>query len=159
MGKFDARSYEAIFVGYSNTCKAYRIFNKSSLTIEESIHVKFKESKVFVKNVIEIDSLHEDMEKVTLKDSPTIEDMPKDDEGNEVQDNEVQGNENQVEPTQQLPKDWRFNPHHPKDLIIGEVSKGVTTHSKLHDLYGHYAFILILNPRTSSKPRPTHIGC
>ena len=37
--------------------------------------------------------------------------------------------------------DWRFTPHHPKDLIIGEVSKGVTTHSKLHDLRGHYAFI------------------
>ena len=35
---------EAIFVGYSNTSKAYRVFNKSSLTIEESIHVKFEES-------------------------------------------------------------------------------------------------------------------
>ena len=36
LGKFDAKSYEAIFVGYSNTSKAYRVFNKSSLTIEES---------------------------------------------------------------------------------------------------------------------------
>ena len=85
---------------------------------------------MFVKNVVEIDSLNEDMERTTLKDSPTLEDMPKDDEGNGVQENEVQGNENQeveVEPTQPLPKDWRYNPHHPKDLIIGEVSKRVTT--------------------------------
>ena len=47
-----------------------------------------------------------------------VKDMAKDDGGNEVQDNEAQGNENQeveVEPTQPLPKDWRFNPHHPKD--------------------------------------------
>ena len=127
MGKFDARSYEAIFVGYSNTSKAYRVFNKSSLTIEESIHVKFEESNVFVKNVVEIDSLHEDMEKVTLKDSPTIEDMPKDDEGSATKDQEAQENEIQrieMEPTQQLSKDWRYNPHHPKDLVIGKYLKG-----------------------------------
>ena len=117
LGKFDARSYEAIFVGYSNTSKAYRVFNKSSLTIEESIHVKFEESNMFVKNVVEIDSLHEGMEKVTLEDSPIIEDKPKDDEGNEAKEKEAQGNEIQgieVEPTQQLPKDWRYNPHHPR---------------------------------------------
>ena len=107
LGKFDAKSYEAIFVGYSNTSKAYRVFNKSSFTIEESIHVKFEESNVFVENVVEIDSLNEDMEKISLKDSPTLEDMPKDDGGNKVQENEAQGNENQevkVESTQQLQK-------------------------------------------------------
>jgi len=103
LGKFDARSYEAIFVGYSNTSKAYRVFNNSSLTIEESIYVKFEESNMFVKNVVEIDPLHEDMERITLKDSPTIASMPKDDEGNEAKENEAQGNEIQeddVEPTQ-----------------------------------------------------------
>ena len=95
------------------------------MTIEESMHVKFEESNVFVENVVEIDSLNEDMEKTSLKDSPTLGDMPKDDEGNEVQENKVQGNEIQeieVETTQPLPKDWRYNPHHPKNLIIGEVS-------------------------------------
>jgi len=39
---FDAKSYEAIFVGYLNTSKAYRVFNRSILTIKESIHVKFE---------------------------------------------------------------------------------------------------------------------
>ena len=75
--KFDAKVFEAIFVGYSNTSKAYRVFNKSSLITEESMHIKFEESDAFVKNVVEIDSLGEDMEKVTLKDSPTQEDMLK----------------------------------------------------------------------------------
>jgi len=41
LGKFDVKSYEAIFVWYSNVNKAYRVFNKSTLTIEESIHVNF----------------------------------------------------------------------------------------------------------------------
>ena len=33
------------------------------------MHVKFEEYNAFVKNVVEIDSLGEDKEKVTLKDS------------------------------------------------------------------------------------------
>ena len=97
------------------------------------------------------------MKRATLRDSPTIEDMPKDDEGKEVQGNENQ--EVEVEPTQPLPKDWRYNPHHPKDLIIGEVSKGVTTRSKLHDFCGHYAFISHFEPKNILEPRATHIGC
>jgi len=40
--KFDAKAFEAFFVGYSNTSKTYRIFNKSTLTIEESMHVSLK---------------------------------------------------------------------------------------------------------------------
>jgi len=40
------------------------------LTIEESIHVKFEESNTLVKNVVNIDSLGKDMEKITLKESP-----------------------------------------------------------------------------------------
>ena len=87
-----------------------------------------------MKNIIEIDYLGEDMEKKTLKDSPIEEGKPKVDEQGEVQ-------EVKVEPTQPLSKDWRFSINHPKDLIIGDVSKWVTTRSKLHDLYGHFAFI------------------
>ena len=44
LDKFDAKSNEGIFVGYSTRSKAYRIFNKKIFTIEESLHVKFDES-------------------------------------------------------------------------------------------------------------------
>ena len=67
LGKFDVKSYEVIFVEYSNTSKAYRVFNRSTLTIGESIHVKFEKSNAFEKNIVEIDSLGEDMKKITLK--------------------------------------------------------------------------------------------
>jgi len=70
LGKFDVKSYEAIFVGYSNSSKAYRVFNRSTLTIEESMHVKFEKSNAFVKNIVKIDFLDEDREKISLKDSP-----------------------------------------------------------------------------------------
>ena len=44
LGKFDPRSDEGVFVGYSSSSKAYRIFNKRTQCIEESIHVVFDEN-------------------------------------------------------------------------------------------------------------------
>ena len=42
--KFDSKADEEIFLGYSTSSKAYRIFNKRTLVVEESIHVVFDES-------------------------------------------------------------------------------------------------------------------
>ena len=42
----DAKSDEAIFMGYALNSKAYRVFNKTSLIVKESIHVVFDETNV-----------------------------------------------------------------------------------------------------------------
>ncbi|XP_059627686.1 uncharacterized protein LOC132270528 [Cornus florida] len=44
LGKFDAKSDEGIFLGYSSRSKAYRVYNKRTLVVVESIHVVFDES-------------------------------------------------------------------------------------------------------------------
>ena len=44
LGKFDLRLDESIYLGYSTTSKANRIYNKRILMIEESIHVMFDET-------------------------------------------------------------------------------------------------------------------
>ena len=44
LGKFDAKSSVRIFLGYSSSSKAYRVFNKNTMVIEDSIHVVFDES-------------------------------------------------------------------------------------------------------------------
>ena len=145
LGKFDAKSYEVIFVGYSNTSKAYRVFNRSTLTVEESTHFKLEESNSHVMNIVEIDSLGKDFEKIFMKVSPAPKENDKKNNTNgEAQDVEV-------EPTQPLLKDWRFTTNHPKDLIIGDVSKGVTTHSKLHDICFHFTFITHIEPKNILK--------
>ncbi|XP_062104243.1 uncharacterized protein LOC133815415 [Humulus lupulus] len=41
LGKFDAKSDVGIFIGYSTHSKAYRIYNKRTNVVEESIHVAF----------------------------------------------------------------------------------------------------------------------
>ncbi|XP_070018189.1 uncharacterized protein [Nicotiana sylvestris] len=43
-GKFDAISNEGIFLGYSSQSKAYKIYNKRTQCVEESVHVIFDES-------------------------------------------------------------------------------------------------------------------
>ena len=45
LGKFDAKVDSGIFLGYSETSKAYRVYNSRSLTVEESVHVKFNDKK------------------------------------------------------------------------------------------------------------------
>ncbi|KAK8708296.1 hypothetical protein V6N13_059340 [Hibiscus sabdariffa] len=44
IGKFDAKSDKAIFLGYSLSSKAYRVFNKRILVVEELIHVVFDDN-------------------------------------------------------------------------------------------------------------------
>ena len=42
--KIDTKSDEGIFLGYFTSSKAYRVFNKRTLIVEESIHMIFDES-------------------------------------------------------------------------------------------------------------------
>ena len=42
IGKLDVKSDEAIFMGYALHSKAYRVFNKSSLIVEQSMHIIFQ---------------------------------------------------------------------------------------------------------------------
>ena len=115
MGKFDSKVFEGIFVAYSSTSKAYRIFNRYTLTIEESMYVKFEESNKFVKNIVDvqINSLCKKMDKATLKDTP-IQEKSKDEEPSKNDQEECL---EEVQPSQPLPRDWEYNSSHPKDLI------------------------------------------
>ncbi|XP_075085138.1 uncharacterized protein LOC142168358 [Nicotiana tabacum] len=44
LGKFYTKSDEGIFLGYSSQSKAYKVYNKRTQCIEESVHVIFNES-------------------------------------------------------------------------------------------------------------------
>ncbi|XP_070022465.1 uncharacterized protein [Nicotiana sylvestris] len=44
LGKFDAKSDKGIFLGYSSQSKAYKICNKQTQCVDESVHVIFDES-------------------------------------------------------------------------------------------------------------------
>ena len=44
MEKFDSRSDEGIFLGYSSTCKAYRVYNKRTKKVMETFNVVINET-------------------------------------------------------------------------------------------------------------------
>ena len=44
VGKFDSRSDECIFLGYSSTSKAYRVYNKRTIKVMEIMNVVIDES-------------------------------------------------------------------------------------------------------------------
>ena len=44
MGKFDSRSDKGIFLGYSSTSKAYRVYNKRTMKVMETVNVVIDES-------------------------------------------------------------------------------------------------------------------
>ena len=44
LGKFDSKVDEEIFLGYSLTSKAYRVFHGRTLNVEESMHVVLMKS-------------------------------------------------------------------------------------------------------------------
>ena len=106
------------------------------------MHVKFEESNSLVKNVVETDSLGENFKKIFMIDLPAQEEDDKKEDDKKKKDN-INGEDHniEVEPTQPLPKDWRYAATHLKDFIVGDVSKGVITRSKLHNLCGHFAYI------------------
>ena len=116
----DAKSDEAIFMGYALNSKAYRVFNKTSLIVEKSIHVVFDETNaapkkgVIVNNDADFeDPINEELKEIDQEDS-------KEDPPLEV----LQKKEDQHE---DLPKSWKFVRDHPIDQVIGDPIQGVRT--------------------------------
>ena len=81
LGKFDSKADEAIFLGYSLTSKAYRIFNRRTLNMEESVHVVFDEIVDLEENPLESNKTNagdeeyfkEALDEIYLNENPLTE--------------------------------------------------------------------------------------
>ncbi|EOY21432.1 Uncharacterized protein TCM_012968 [Theobroma cacao] len=80
LGKFDAKIDEVIFLGYALNSKAYRVFNKKTLNIEESIHVVFDESNDLQKEIHvdddDVEILEKQMKEMSLENNKNNEESP-----------------------------------------------------------------------------------
>ncbi|GJR02289.1 putative ribonuclease H-like domain-containing protein [Tanacetum coccineum] len=71
LGKFDGKSEEGFFVGYSLSSKAFRVYNTRTKKVEESLHIGFLENKPMIdgngpKWMFDIDSLTQSMNYVPV---------------------------------------------------------------------------------------------
>ncbi|GJW50521.1 putative ribonuclease H-like domain-containing protein [Tanacetum coccineum] len=71
LGKFDGKSDDGFFVGYSLTSKAFRVYNIRTKRVEENLHIRFLEDKPIVsrdgpKWLFDLDSLTKSMNYVPV---------------------------------------------------------------------------------------------
>ncbi|GKA04003.1 putative ribonuclease H-like domain-containing protein [Tanacetum coccineum] len=87
LGKFDGKSDEGFFVGYSLSSKAFRVYNTRTRMVEENLHIGFLENKPMIERngpkwLFDIDSLIQSMNYVPVTADASYFDSPsKDDNG------------------------------------------------------------------------------
>ena len=117
LGKFDAKSDVGILLGYSTSSKAFRIFNKRTMVVEESIHVIFYESNNSLQERESFDylGLETSMGKLQIEDRRPQEEIVEDPKKEESPLTLPPSQQVQGESSQNLPKDWKFVINHPQD--------------------------------------------
>ncbi|KAH9735120.1 hypothetical protein KPL71_017636 [Citrus sinensis] len=122
LGKFDPKSDVGIFLSYSNSSKAYRVYNKRTLVVEESMHVTFDESNP------------SSMEKVVVDDNA------------EEEQQEEASNDNQEDVSHGIQEEHQEETN--VEQNEGDPSRGVTTRSSLRNTCEHTAFISQIEPKS-----------
>jgi len=107
LGKFNAKADKGIFLGYSLSSHAYRVYNKKLMTVEESMHVVFYETNNSEQGQTKI-STEEDEQNIFL-----------DNLENCTENQLVDSTKQPIENLQQcdLPKEWRI----PRDLSVENI--------------------------------------
>ena len=142
LGKFDAKADEGIFLGYSQSSKAFRIYNKRTMTIEESVHVTCDESSPQKEEKIVVDDVAENLSKTLLDEIKQESSYPK--------EGQVESSQ-QDQQSQDLPKEWRVLKDHPIDKVLGDISKGVSTRLSLRNACNHMAFVSQVEPKSVNE--------
>jgi hypothetical protein len=171
--KFAPKVVEGFLLGYESNTKAYRVFNKSSGLVEVSSDVVFDETNSSPREKVDLDGIDEDKVPTTARRTMAIGDVrpheqqeqdqpssstvvhpptqydgqvPQEEERDQGRAQEEQVMEEEaprVPPTQVRAMIQR---NHPVDQILGDISKGVTTHSRLANFCEHYSFVSSIEP-------------
>ncbi|KAI3666972.1 hypothetical protein L6452_42013 [Arctium lappa] len=146
LGKFDPKANEGIFVGYSLTSKAFKVYNLIRKCIDESIHVKFDELK--------ISSLSCDDEELNrwispcvvsqsdIHSSPIPVDLPS------ISPENIPSNSPlQISYPPLLPPALKWTKDHPIDQIIGDQQTGLQTRRGIGNICLYVNFLSLIEPK------------
>jgi len=135
LGKFDAKSDEGIFLGYSSQSKGYRVFNKRTLVVEETIQVIVDDISVDIPKSKEDceNEATQNLEKLTLNQNES--NSPNIDSFEEVQIPQ------EKEPT--FPRERKYVK---ENEIIGDPSKGIRTRLSIRNECQFAIFLSQIEP-------------
>lgn len=123
IGKFDPKSDEAIFLGYSSRSKAYRVFNRRTQTVEESINVV----------IVDIEKIHIDDDSDLPSSQMNIYNETKLSEDDPTED------EDEVLVVEPPKKNSLVYAYSSND-IIGDSTVGVKTRRQVENILSHLCF-------------------
>ena len=122
--KFDPKSYEGVFLGYSQNSKAYIVLNKETSRVEESLNVTFNESSP------------------PSKTSPLVND----DLVESQMVNTIENIENDNEPVKGEIVNVKETKSHPLENVIGKLNER-TLRSKAQNESNYFCFISTIEPK------------
>ena len=126
LGKFDSRSDEAMFLGYSQNSRAFRVYNLRMHKVMESINVVFQDDGACESS----EECEESLESVAPKDEVLVEDR-------------------QVNDVSSVPTWIRRN--HDLTKVIGEVDQGVRTRKQLENVVSYSCFTSQFEPKNINE--------
>jgi hypothetical protein len=167
--KFAPKAVEGFLLGYDSNTKAYRVFNKSLSLVEVTSDVVFDDTNDSPREKVDLDNVDEvptvaiktmaigDVRPQEQQDQPSSSTMvqpPTQDEeqvpqkegmtqGGALEEKYKEEEVPHAPPTQVWATIQR---NHPMDHILGDISKVVTTHSRLANFCEHYSFVSSIEP-------------
>jgi hypothetical protein len=155
LNTFDEKADEGIFLGYSKTSAAFRVYNRRTLLVEESAHVVFDEH-----NSSEKESILGRMKELSIEDQKdqsevsesgihrTLIDQQERISFNLAPDSDTSEPEQIIDPaenqTVNVP-DISWLKDHPSQQIIGTISEGVKTRRQLQSMQS--CFLSTIEPK------------
>ena len=137
LGKFNSKCDEGIFLGYSVLSKAYTVFNKKTLPVEESIQVKVDDTNSIV---------HKSQEEDENELSKNLENLSLNHQNNQPSNSKSQNEEiiSQEEKEPSFPRERKYIEN---NNIIGDASKGIRTRASIRNECQYVAFISQVEPK------------
>ncbi|GJR43764.1 retrovirus-related pol polyprotein from transposon TNT 1-94 [Tanacetum coccineum] len=131
--KFDPKSYEGVFLGYSQNSKAYIVLNKRTRKVEESLNVTFDETPPPSKTSPLVDDDLDEEEAIKVTEKKNLE--------NNIEDETLEIDEI---------VNIKESRNHPLENVIGNLNQR-TLRSQAQNQSNFYCFISTIEPKNVNE--------
>ncbi|GKA17436.1 retrovirus-related pol polyprotein from transposon TNT 1-94 [Tanacetum coccineum] len=131
--KFDPKSYEGVFLGYSQNSKAYIILNKHTRKVEESLNVTFDETPPPSKTSPLVDDDLDEEEAIKVTEKKNLE--------NDIEDETLEIDEI---------VNIKESRNHPLENVIGNLNQR-TLRSQAQNQSNFFCFISTIEPKNVNE--------